>query len=139
MRWTCDHTPSGWHGIWARPRTEALTTWRGAQYHAPPLQVKVGCFLPLEALSPGIRMGEVLQLTPQHLNGGGELPQTEMACQGTYVVEVRGRLAKVSSLLQCESWALNSGHQAWHQAPFSIAPTHSAFSGNHRQSFSASL
>lgn len=70
---------------------------------------------------------------------GGELPQTEMACQGTYVVEVRGRLAKVSSLLQCESWALNSGHQAWHQAPFSIAPTHSAFSGNHRQSFSASL
>lgn len=67
------------------------------------------------------------------------LPQTEMACQGMYVVEVRGRLAKVSSLLQCESWALNSGHQAWHQAPFSTAPSHSAFSGNRRQSFSASL
>lgn len=49
-----------------------------------------------------------------------------MTCQVTYVVEVRGRLAKVSSLLQCESWALNSRHQAWHQDPFSTAPSHSA-------------
>lgn len=46
-----------------------------------------------------------------------------MICQGTYVVEVRGRLAKVSSLLQ---WALNSRHQGWHQAPFSTAPSLSA-------------
>lgn len=48
-----------------------------------------GACFPLEALSPGIRMGEVLQLKPERGTG---LPQTEMICQGTYVVEVSASL-----------------------------------------------
>ena len=37
-------------------------------------------------------------------------------------VEVRGQIVGISSLMQCGWWGLNSGCQAWWQAPLPVEP-----------------
>lgn len=52
-------------------------------------------------------------------------PTTRLcACHRTHE-EVRGQLTVVPALLlPCGSWELNSGHQAWLQAPLLSKPSH---------------
>lgn len=55
------------------------------------------------------------------------LPLPHCLCHSAYA-EGRGRLAGVSPFLSsCRPQGLNSGHQAWHQAPLPTESSHSPF------------